>query len=129
MKKIIETDNAPKAIGPYSQAVRAGDILFVSGQLGIDPETGEFAGAGAVEQAERALLNIEAILKEAGLGLPYVVKTTVILADINDFAKVNEVYAKYFSSDSPARAAYQAAALPKNARVEIEAVAYFMKTR
>ncbi len=123
MRKIIATDKAPKAIGPYSQAVRAADMIFVSGQLGLDPATGEFAGAGAVEQAERAIRNIEAILKEAGLGLSDVVKTTVILADINDFAEVNEIYAKYFSSAPPARAAYQAAALPKNARVEIEAVA------
>jgi len=127
MKKIIATDKAPKAIGPYSQAVLAGDFIFVSGQLGMNPETGEFAGAGAVEQAERAILNIETILKEAGLGLPDVVKTTVLLADINDFAGVNEVYAKHFPSDFPARAAYQAAALPKNARVEIEAIAYFRK--
>lgn len=127
MKKIIATDKAPQAIGPYSQAVRAGDFIFVSGQLGMNPETGEFAGAGAVEQAERAILNIGAILKEAGLGLPDVVKTTVLLADINDFAGVNEVYAKHFPSDFPARAAYQAAALPKNAMVEIEAIAYFRK--
>ncbi|HPA73141.1 MAG: Rid family detoxifying hydrolase [Spirochaetes bacterium] len=123
MKKIIHTGGAPDAIGPYSQAVIAGGFLFISGQLGIDPATKELDGDTAA-QAERALKNIGAILREAGLEYDAIVKTTVLLADINDFAKVNEVYARFFRSDFPARAAYAAAGLPRGALVEIEAIAY-----
>ncbi len=123
MKKIISTDSAPKAIGPYSQAVLAGDFLFVSGQLGMHPET-QAMGESVQEQAEQALMNMGAILKQAGLDFDAVVKTTVLLADIADFATVNEIYARFFKSDYPARAAYAVASLPRGARVEIEAVAY-----
>ncbi len=122
-KTIISTDKAPAAIGPYSQAVRAGNTVYVSGQLPIDPVTGEFAGDGIASQTEQSLKNISAILKEAGMDMSNVVKTTVLLADIGDFNSMNEVYAKFFSGACPARAAFQAAAIPKGALVEIEAVA------
>ncbi len=125
MKQIIKTDKSPKAIGPYSQGVRAGDFLFISGQLALDPRTGELTGSTAADQAELALKNMGAILKEAGLGFDSVVKTTVLLADIQDFASVNEVYGRFFAKDFPARAAYQVAALPKGGLVEIEAIAFF----
>jgi 2-iminobutanoate/2-iminopropanoate deaminase len=120
----ISTDAAPAAIGPYSQAVRVGELLFVSGQLPIDPATGEFAGPGVREEAVQSLRNAAAILAEAGTSMRRVVKTTVLLADIADFAIVNEAYAKAFDGAVlPARAAYQVAALPKGARVEIELIA------
>ncbi len=122
-KTIISTSQAPAAIGPYSQAVMAGNTLYVSGQIPIDPSTGVFAGEGIKEQTEQVLKNIEAILKEAGMSLENVVKMTVLLADIADFNDMNEVYGTFFTSDPPARAAFAAAALPKGARVEIEAVA------
>jgi len=124
MKRIIETDKAPKAIGPYSQAVMAGDFLFLSGQLGLDPATMKLKGESAVEQAAQVFVNIKAILAAAGLDLASVVKVTVLLKDMNDFAAVNKVYGEYFGSDFPARAAYQVAALPMNARIEIEATAH-----
>lgn len=124
MKEIISSQNAPGAIGPYSQAVRAGNFLYISGQLPIDPDTGEFAGADITVQTTQALKNIGAILKEAGMDYCDVIKTTVLLNDINDFVPMNKEYAKYFLSDCPARAAFQVAALPKAALVEIEAVAY-----
>lgn len=124
MKQIISSKNAPGAIGPYSQAVRAGNFLYISGQLPIDPATGEFAGTDIVTQAAQALKNIGAILKEADMDYSDVIKTTVLLNDINDFASMNQEYAKYFLNDCPARAAFQVAALPKAALVEIEAVAY-----
>lgn len=123
MKKIIHTDGAPGAIGPYSQAVIAGDFLFISGQLGIDPGNATLEGS-VTQQADRALKNMGAILKEAGLGYADVVKVTVLLADIGDFAAVNDVYARFFESPFPARAAYAAAGLPRGALVEIEAVAH-----
>jgi 2-iminobutanoate/2-iminopropanoate deaminase len=123
MKTIIATERAPRAIGPYSQAVRAGNTLFVSGQIALDPATMEIAGSTAPEQAERALKNISAILEEAGFSMGDVVKTTVYLKEIGDFAGVNEVYAGYFTGEYPARAAFAVAALPRNALVEIEAVA------
>lgn len=123
MKTVITTERAPRAIGPYSQAVRAGSMLFVSGQISLDPETMELAGSTAPEQADRALQHIAAILDEAGFTLDDVVKTTVYLKDMGDFAGVNEVYAKYFTGAFPARAAFAVAALPRNALVEIEAVA------
>jgi len=126
MKKIISTPNAPQAIGPYSQAVRAGDFLFISGQLGLVPQTGSLE-EGIEAQTKRAMENIGAILKEAGGGFENVIKTTILLADISDFPKVNEIYSQYFSNDFPARATYAVAALPKEALIEIEAIAYFGK--
>lgn len=123
MKKAIETAGAPAAIGPYSQAVMKDGLIFVSGQLPIDPATGEFPGDGIAAQTEQSLKNIQAILEAAGYDMSRVLKTTVLLADIADFAGMNEVYARYFSAPFPARAAFQVAALPKGAKVEIEAVA------
>lgn len=123
MKKIINTESAPAAIGPYSQSILAGNILFVSGQLPIDPETGKFEGNDIKSQTEQSLKNIESILEKAGCTMDNVVKTTVLLDDMGDFAKMNEVYAKFFTKDYPARAAYEVAKLPKGALVEIEAVA------
>ena len=123
-KKIIYSDHAPEAIGPYSQAVEAqGAICFVSGQLPIDPATGQFAGDSIEEQTEQALKNIQAILEAGGLTMANVVKTTVLLKDIADFGAMNEVYARFFERECPARAAFQVAAIPKGALVEIEAVA------
>ena len=122
-KKIIHSDHAPEAIGPYSQAVEAqGAICFVSGQLPIDPATGQFAGDSIEEQTEQALKNIQAILEAGGLTMANVVKTTVLLKDIADFGAMNEVYARFFERECPARAAFQVAAIPKGALVEIEAV-------
>lgn len=122
-KKAISTANAPAAIGPYSQAVEAGDTVYVSGQLPIDPATGVFAGDDIQSQTRQSLTNIKNILAQAGLGMDSVVKTTVLLKHIGDFAAMNEVYAQFFAEPYPARAAFQAAALPKDALVEIEAVA------
>lgn len=122
MKKIINSLKAPAAIGPYSQAVGADRLLFVSGQLPVDPQTGEMP-EGIEAQTRQSLDNLVAILEEAGLSAADVVKTTVLLSDIANFAAMNTVYAEYFSSESPARACYQVAALPKGAMVEIEAVA------
>ena len=119
----IHTDNAPAAIGPYSQAIQAGNTIYVSGQLPIDPATGAFAGADIAAQTRQSLTNIKAILAAAGADMSNVVKTTVLLADIADFAAMNAVYAEFFTAPYPARAAFQAAALPKNAKVEIECVA------
>ena len=121
--KPIMTEKAPAAIGPYSQAVIAGNTVYVSGQLPIDPETGEFPSDDIRDQTAAALRNIRAILDAAGLDLSDVVKTTVLLADINDFAAMNEVYAQFFTAPYPARAAFQVAKIPKGARIEIEAVA------
>lgn len=122
MKKTIASPDAPKAIGPYSQAVEAAGLVFVSGQLPIDPATGKMPD-DVREQTRQSIRNIQAILAEAGLGLQDVVKTTVLLADIADFAAMNEVYAQFFTGECPARAAYQVAALPMGARVEIESIA------
>lgn len=125
MKTRIHTDKAPVAIGPYSQAVLAGDFLYVSGQLPLDPVSGAMAGDTAAEQAEQSIRNLSAILEAAGMTLDDVVKTTVLLADIADFAAVNEVYAKHFTGAVlPARAAFAVRDLPKGAKVEIELVAY-----
>ena len=124
MKKGIQTEKAPAAIGPYSQAIQAGDFVYVSGQLPIDPATGAFAGEGIAEQTEQSLKNIQAVLEAAGLSMADVVKTTVFMQDMNDFAAMNAVYARYFTTDCPARAAVEVARLPKDAKVEIEAVAY-----
>ncbi len=125
MKKAIHTDKAPAAIGPYSQAVRWGNVIYVSGQIPIDPSTGAFAGEDIAAQTRQSLTNIKNILEAEGLDLSHVVKTTVMLQDIADFAAMNEVYAEFFTAPYPARAAYQVAALPKGARVEIECVAAF----
>lgn len=122
-KKVISTANAPAAIGPYSQGIQKNGMVFVSGQLPIDPKTGEFAGADIASQAEQSLKNVQAVLEEAGLTLEDVVKTTVFLKDINDFAGMNEVYARYFAGECPARSAVQVAAIPKGALVEIEVIA------
>ena len=124
MKKIIKTNNAPGAIGPYSQAVVAGNFLYISGQIPIDPATGDMVGGGISEQTSQSLKNIGGILREAGYDYCDVVKTTVLLQNMTDFSAMNEVYSTFFTNDPPARAAFQAAALPKNAMVEIEAVAY-----
>ncbi len=123
MNKPIATAGAPAAIGPYSQAVQAGNTVYVSGQLPIDPATGAFAGADIAAQTQQSLANIRAILEEAGMTMANVVKTTVLLADINEFATMNAVYAQFFTEPYPARAAFQVAALPKGAKVEIEAIA------
>ncbi|CAL8087632.1 unnamed protein product [Calicophoron daubneyi] len=123
IRKIVCTKNAPSAIGPYSQAVAAGNTLYVSGQLGLVPETGKFAGADVEAQAHQVFRNINEILKDAGATMGNVVKTTVLLADIKDFTKVNEIYEKYFVKPYPARAAYQVTALPKEAKVEVEVIA------
>ena len=121
--KVISTQKAPAAIGPYSQAVKAGNTIYVSGQLPVDPATGEFAGDSIAEQTKQSLTNIKNILEKAGGGMENVVKTTVLLSDIGDFAAMNEVYAAFFKEPFPARAAFQVAAIPKGAKVEIEAVA------
>ena len=123
MKKIIATDNAPAAIGPYSQAVTNGTLVFVSGQLPIDPATGAFPEGGVAAQTKQSLSNVEAILKSGGSDLSRVLKTTVYLKNIADFGAMNEVYATFFTTDAPARAAFEVAALPKGALVEIEVVA------
>lgn len=123
MKKIIATKNAPAAIGPYSQAIEANGLIFISGQLPIDPATGQMAPADTKLQTEASIKNIEAILKSEGLTLENVLKTTVFMADLGQFAQMNEVYAKFFSQNPPARAAVEVKALPKAALVEIEAVA------
>lgn len=121
--KAVTTSAAPAAIGPYSQGVQAGGTVYVSGQLPIDPATGAFPGEDITAQTKQSLSNIQAILTEAGMAMTDVVKTTVLLADIADFAAMNEVYSTFFSAPYPARAAFQVAALPKGAKVEIEAVA------
>jgi len=127
VKQIIKTESAPKAIGPYSQAIRAGDLLFASGQIPINPETGEFVKGGIAEETEQVLKNIAALLESAGTDLDHVVKTTVFLADMDDFAAMNEVYGRFFPENPPARGTVQAARLPRDARVEIEVIAYVGK--
>lgn len=121
--KAIASNAAPAAIGPYSQAIQAGQTVYVSGQLPIDPATGAFAGPDIASQTRQSLTNIKAVLAEAGMTMADVVKTTVLLADIKDFGAMNEVYAEFFAEPYPARAAFQVAALPKSAKVEIECVA------
>jgi 2-iminobutanoate/2-iminopropanoate deaminase len=123
MRQPVSTDQAPKAIGPYSQAIRAGQFLLLSGQVGFDPTTGQLVPGGISEQTHRVLQNIGAILSAAGLSFDHVVKTTVFLADMNDFAAMNEIYATYFKSPAPARSTVQAARLPRDAKVEIEVIA------
>lgn len=124
MKKVLATEKAPAAIGPYSQGVRGGDYIFVSGQLPIDPATGAFAGEDIAAQTKQSLTNIKSILESDGLTMANVVKTTVLLKNISDFGAMNEVYATFFEGACPARAAFEVAALPKDALVEIEAIAY-----
>jgi 2-iminobutanoate/2-iminopropanoate deaminase len=123
VKHTIQTGTAPAAIGPYSQAVIAGGFVFVSGQIPIDPATGEFVSGGVAEQTEQVMRNLASILSAAGSSIMDVVKTTVFLADMGDFGAMNEVYGRYFPEDPPARATVQAARLPRDARVEIEVVA------
>lgn len=123
MKKVIQTNQAPAAIGPYSQAIQKGDFLFASGQLGIDPVTGEFVAGGVKEQTVQVFKNITAILTEAGYTMSEVLKTTVFLADMADFAAMNEIYATQFESDFPARSTVAVKTLPRNGLVEIEIIA------
>jgi len=123
MKSVISTANAPAAIGPYSQAIRVGDMLITSGQLALDPATGSFVEGGIKEQTYQALTNVKAILNDAGTNMGSVIKTTVFLKDMNDFAAMNEVYATYFPVNPPARSAVEVARLPKDAMIEIEAIA------
>jgi 2-iminobutanoate/2-iminopropanoate deaminase len=122
-KEIVSTDKAPGAIGPYSQAIKAGGMVFCSGQIPIDPNTGNFVSDVVAEQTEQVLKNLSEVLQAAGSSLDEVVKTTVFLADMNDFAEMNEVYSRFFSENKPARATVQAARLPRDARVEIECIA------
>jgi len=123
VREIIQTDQAPAAIGPYSQAIKANGLVFASGQIPIDPASGQFVEGGIKEQTEQVLKNLAAVLEAAGSGLDRVVKTTVFLADMQEFATMNEVYGKFFDADPPARATVEAARLPRDARVEIEAIA------
>lgn len=123
MKNVITSANAPAALGPYSQAIKAGNTLYISGQLGLDPATGNFAKDDAAGQARQSLANLCAILKEAGATPANVVKTTVFLVDMKDFGPVNEVYAEVFKDQPPARSCFAVAALPKGGKVEIEAIA------
>jgi len=123
MREIISTDKAPGAIGPYSQAIKTGGIVYCSGQIPIDPVTGEFVSNDIAEQTEQVLKNLTAVLEAAQTSLANVVKTTVFLADMSDFAAMNEVYGRFFSENKPARATVQAARLPRDAKVEIECIA------
>ena len=123
MKKVISTPKAPAAIGPYSQAIQVGNLIYTSGQIPIDPATGQFVEGGIKEQTRQSLSNIQAILQEAGLTMASVVKTTVFMADMADFAEMNSVYAEFFTEPYPARSAVAVKTLPKNALVEIEVVA------
>jgi 2-iminobutanoate/2-iminopropanoate deaminase len=123
MRQAVASEGAPKAIGPYSQGIRAGSLLFVSGQIPIDPATGALVDGDIAAQTHRVFANLRAILEAAGASFDHVVRATVYLADMNDFATVNEVYGTYFSSPAPARATVQAARLPKDARVEIDVIA------
>jgi len=123
MKQVILTDRGPKPIGPYSQAVRSNGFLFVSGQVALDPKSGEFVGTDIRQQTERVLENLKAILEAAGVSLHHVVKTTVFLKDMNDFTAMNETYARFFTAAPPARSTVQAARRPKDALVEIDVIA------
>ena len=123
MKKVIATTKAPAAIGPYNQAIQVGHMLFASGQLGLDPATGNFPEGGVKEQTIQSFLNVKAILEEVGFSINDVVKTTVFLADMADFAAMNEIYASQFEGDFPARSAVAVKTLPKNALVEVEVIA------
>lgn len=124
MKEVIATNQAPAAVGPYSQAIKAGDFLFASGQIALVPETGALVEGDVTAQAEQAMKNVKAVLAEAGLTFDHVIKTTVFIADMADFAKVNEVYGKYFTNTLPARSCVAVKELPKGALVEVEVTAY-----
>jgi 2-iminobutanoate/2-iminopropanoate deaminase len=123
VREIIKTESAPGAIGPYSQAVRAGGFVFASGQIPTDPKTGVFVEGGIVEQTHQVMRNLKALLEAAGTNLERVVKTTVFIADMGDFSAMNEVYGQYFKENPPARSTVQAARLPRDARVEIDVIA------
>ena len=123
-KQIIATDQAPKAIGPYSQAVRAGNLVFLSGQIPLDPKTGEALLGDVADQTRRVMDNLGAVLRASGAGFPEVVRSTIYLTNLADFAKVNEVYGGYFPTEPPARATVQVAALPRGAAVEIDMIAH-----
>jgi len=123
IKRTIQTEQAPAAIGPYSQAIRIGDFLYTSGQIALDPESGMFLSGEIEEETEQTLKNISAILQAGGVNFEDVIKTTVYLSDLNDFTRMNQVYEKYFSKNKPARACVQVAALPKGAKIEIDAIA------
>jgi len=123
IKRTIQTEQAPAAIGPYSQAIRIGDFLYTSGQIALDPESGIFLSGEIEEETEQTLKNISAILQAGGVNFENVIKTTVYLSDLNDFTRMNQVYEKYFSKNKPARACVQVAALPKGAKIEIDAIA------
>jgi len=123
VREIIQTDHAPAAIGPYSQAIKTNGLIFASGQIPIDPESGQFVEGGIREQTKQVLKNLAAVLEAAGSSLNRVVKTTVFLADMQEFGAMNEVYGEFFKEEPPARATVEAARLPRDARVEIEAIA------
>ena len=122
-KEIVSTKNAPAAIGPYSQAIKAADLVFISGQIPLDPASGEIAGDSIEAQTERVMKNLEAVLKAAGSDLDKVMKTTIYLTDLSDFAVVNEIYGSYFNDSPPARATVEVSGLPKGVKVEIDAIA------
>ena len=128
-KKVIQTDKAPKAIGPYSQAIQAGNLLFLSGQIPIDPKTGELIKGDIRQQTQQVLENIKGLLESQGLRMGDVIKVTIFLKDMGNFNQVNEVYATYFSSSPPARSTVEVAKLPRNAEIEIEAIALARDTR
>jgi 2-iminobutanoate/2-iminopropanoate deaminase len=128
MKRVIRTTEAPQAIGPYSQAVEAGGFVFVSGQIALDPATGQVVAGGVREQARRVMENAKAVIAAAGCGMQDVVKTTIYLKDLADFAAVNEVYAGYFPADPPARATVEVSRLPKDVLVEIDCIAFRRRT-
>ena len=125
MKQAISSPDAPKAIGPYSPAIRSGQLLFVSGQIALDPATGQMIAGDTATETRRVMDNLGALLKAAGLSFSDVIRTTIFLADLADFATVNEVYGSYFTSPAPARATVQVARLPKDARIEIDAIAAY----
>ncbi|MFQ5448993.1 MAG: RidA family protein [Nitrospinaceae bacterium] len=122
-KRIVKTSEAPAAIGPYEQGIRVGNFLFISGQIAMEPATGQLVQGDIAQETERTLKNLDAILKADGLTRGHVVKTTVYLADLNDFARMNQVYEKFFTAPPPARACVQVAALPKGAKIEMDAIA------
>jgi 2-iminobutanoate/2-iminopropanoate deaminase len=123
MRRVVSTDGAPQVIGPYAQGIDTGSLVFVSGQIPLDPATGQLVTGTIGEQTERVLKNLEAVLKASGLTLDHVVRTTVFLVDLGEFSAMNEVYARHFPKDPPARSTVQVAALPKGARIEIDAIA------
>ena len=122
MKQVLNTENAPKALGPYSQGIKAGCLIFLSGQLGLDPNTNDFVAGGVVEQTKQALSNLKHVIESADSCLDNVVKTTVFLKDMNDFQAMNTVYGEFFKTEPPARSTVQVAALPKGGLIEIEAI-------